>query len=213
MKKFTNLRPSKKVYASILLILITASFSFFHQGCSTIDALSNVQRLQFKLGDINSFSLAGINLSNKSSISSFSITDGLKLADGFATGNLPATFTLNVLARNPNTPGGSKNTTSVLTKMDWTLLVDSKKTISGVVDSDVTIPGKGQTATIPINMSLNLMDFFKSQGYDGILNLALALGGVQGSAARVTLNAVPSMKIFGVYISGEEVTIVDKQFN
>lgn len=199
-------------YISLFLVIVGTS-SFMNYGCSTIDTLSNITRLQFKLGDINNFSLAGVNLSNKSSITDFSVTDALKLTTGFASNNLPAKFTLNVLAKNPNTPGGSQNTTSAVTRMDWKLLVDNKQTISGIMDSRITVPGTGQTATIPINMSLNLMDFFNSLGYEGVVKLALALGGVNGSATRVTLKAIPSMEVFGVFFSGDEVTIVDKQYN
>ena len=209
MKLFTRFRV---FYISLFLVIVGTS-SFMNYGCSTIDTLSNITRLQFKLGDINNFSLAGVNLSNKSSITDFSVTDALKLTQGFTSNNLPAKFTLNVLAKNPNTPGGSQNTTSAVTRMDWKLLVDNKQTISGIMDNRITVPGTGQTATIPINMTLNLMDFFNNLGYEGVVKLALALGGVNGSATRVTLKAIPSMEVFGVFFSGDEVTIVDKQYN
>ncbi len=209
MKIFTRFRV---FYISLFLVIVGTS-SFMNYGCSTIDTLANITRLQFKLGDINNFSLAGVNLSNKNSITDFSVTDALKLTQGFASNNLPAKFTLNVLAKNPNTPGGSQNTTSAVTRMDWKLLVDNKQTISGIMDNRITVPGTGQTATIPINMALNLMDFFNNLGYEGVVKLALALGGVNGSATRVTLKAIPSMEVFGVFFSGDEVTIVDKQYN
>ncbi|MCB0721348.1 MAG: hypothetical protein KDC42_03500 [Ignavibacteriae bacterium] len=209
MKIFTRFT----VFSVILFVFIIGISSQLNMGCSTINAISNIQRLQFKLGSINNFSLAGINLTNKNSIGDFSVTDILSLTEGFANNNLPAKFTLNVLARNPNTPGGSQNTTSAVTRMDWKLLVDNKQTISGIMDSKIIVPGTGQTATIPINMTLNLMDFFNSLGYEGVVKLALALGGVSGSPARVTLKAIPAMEVFGIFFSGDEVTIVDKQFN
>lgn len=202
-----------RLFSALLFISIVGASSQLNTGCTAIDAISNISRLQFKLGSIDNFSLAGVNLSNKSSISSFSVTDVLKLTEGFASNNLPAKFTLNVLAKNPNTPGGSQNTTSAVTRMDWKLLVDNKQTISGVMDNEIIVPGTGQTATIPINMTLNLMDFFNNLGYEGVVKLALALGGVSGSPARVTLKAIPAMKVFGVFFSGQEVTIVDTQFN
>lgn len=209
MKIFSRFR----VFSVLLFVFIVGLLSQLNTGCSTIDAISNIQRLQFKLGSINNFSLAGINLTNKNSIGDFSVTDILALTEGFANNNLPAKFTLNVLARNPNTPGGSQNTTSAVTRMDWKLLIDSKQTISGIMDSKITVPGTGQTATIPINMTLNLMDFFNSLGYEGVVKLALALGGVSGSPARVTLKAIPAMEVLEFSSPGDEVTIVDKQFN
>lgn len=202
-----------KLFSALLFVSIVGISSQLNTGCTAIDAISNISRLQFKLGSINNFSLAGVNLSNKNSIGDFSVSDVLNLTQGFANNNLPARFTLNVLAKNPNTPGGSQNTTSAVTRMDWKLLVDNKQTISGVMDSEIIVPGTGQTANIPIAMTLDLMDFFNNLGYEGVIKLALALGGVSGSPARVTLKAIPAMKVFGVFFSGQEVTIVDTQFN
>ena len=199
MKPITRFR----IFSSLLFVSIVGISSQFNTGCTTFDTLANITRLQFKLGSVNNFSLAGVNLSNKRNIGDFSVTDVLRLTEGFANDNLQAGFTLNVLARNPNTPGGSQNTTSAVTRMDWRLLIDQKPTISGVMGSEIIVPGTGQTATIPINMSLNLMEFFNNLGYEGIVKLALALGGVSGSPTRITLKAIPAMKVFGVFLSGE----------
>jgi hypothetical protein len=208
MRFFTRFR----VFSLLLFLAFIGASTQLNTGCTAVDTISNLSRLQFKLGSIQGFSLAGINLSNKNSISDFSVMDGVRLADGFASNNLPATFTVNVLAKNPNTPGGSQNTTSAVTRMDWTLLVDNKQTISGVMDNEIIVPGTGQTATIPISMTINLMEFFSNLGYDGLLKLALALGGLNSSPTRVQLKATPSMKVFGVFLSGQQITIVDSEF-
>ena len=62
-------------------------------------------------------------------------------------------------------------------------------------------------------MSLDLVKFFKDAGYENIINLALALGGVSGSSARVTLKATPTVDTFlGPITYPGELTIVDKEF-
>jgi hypothetical protein len=196
-------------------MVILSTFLVFNYNCtSTIDLLQNIQRLKFKLGSVDNFKIAGISVTNKSAISDFSIADGLKLVNAFSSGKLPASFRLNVLAKNPNDgTGGSPRTTTTLTKLKWRLLIDSKETIDGNISQNIEVPGTGQETTIPIDMSLDLYKFFNELGYEGGVNLALALGGVSGSSSRITLKATPSMQtIFGPISSGE-ITIVDKQFN
>ncbi len=175
-----------KQKAKILILLISFSFAFMQLGCSAaLDAINNLQRLQFKLGSVNNFSLAGVKLGSVRTINDLSILDGAKLVAAFASSKFPASFTLNVLAKNPNDgTGGTKNTTAVLKSLAWRLFLDDKETINGNIPNSIEIPGVGQTTTIPITMSLDLFKFFKDQGYNNIVNLALALAGVSGSSSQ-----------------------------
>ena len=199
----------------VLYTLFFSTFLLFNYSCtSTLDLLENIQRLKFKLGSVNNFKIAGISISNKSSITDFSVTDGIKLVNSFSNGQLPASFRLNVLAKNPNDgTGGSPRTTTTLTQLKWRLFIDSKETINGNISQSIKVPGTGQETTIPVDMSLDLYKFFNELGYESVVNLALALGGVQGSSSRITLKAIPSMQTFLGQISSGEITIVDKQFN
>lgn len=185
-------------------------------GCQTIsDTLLNMQRLQFKLDNVNNFQLAGVNLSNKTSISDFSISDALNLTRAFSNKNLPAQFIINVAAKNPNDgTNNSRQTNATLTGLDWRLFIDGKETVSGGLASAVAVPGNGQTATVPLSVSLNLYEFFANEGYDRILNLALALGGANGSASRISLDAQPTVSTqFGNLKYPGRITIVDKEFH
>ncbi|MEB2329954.1 MAG: hypothetical protein OZ913_06585 [Ignavibacteriaceae bacterium] len=202
----------KLLYSSIPILLLTI-LSVTNFSCSAITTISNLQRLQFKLGDVHNFNIAGVKLSNARNLSDLNLLDAGKLTAAFASEKLPVSFTLDVLAKNPNTPGGYENTTSALTRLGWRLLIDNKEVLDGVVNSEVTIPGTGQHAVIPINVAFDLWPFFNNMGYEGIINLALALGGVNGSSSRLTLKATPSMQIFGVMVPTGEITIVDSQFN
>jgi len=198
-----------------VLVIIAVYFSAANFGCTgALDALGNLQRLQFKLGKINGFTLAGVRLDNKRSISDISIIDAANLVAAFTRGELPASFTLNVLAKNPNDgTGGTKNTTAILKSLAWRMFLDNKETINGNISQNIEIPGVGQETTIPIVMSLDLVKFFKDQGYENILNLALALGGVSGSSSRVQLRATPTVETFlGPITYPGEITIVDKEF-
>lgn len=200
---------------NIFLIIFALSFSLIQFGCTgAYDAFVNLQRLQFKLGAVNNFNLAGIRIGNVRSISDFSLVDGAKLLAAFTSGKFPASFTLNVLAKNPNDgTGGTKKTSAVLKSLAWRLFLDDKETINGNVSRNIEIPGVGQATTIPVDISLDLYKFFKDDGYNSIVNLALALGGVSGSSARIKLKATPTVDTFiGPIKYPGEITIVDKEF-
>ncbi len=187
-------------------------------ACSTIrdvtNALSSISRLQFKLGAVNNFRLAGVDITRISDPSKLSISDGFALGRAFANKSLIATFTLNVDAKNPNTgASGTRQTMVTLKDLDWRLLLDEKPTISGHLGRPFDIPGNGQTVAVPLEMSLDLYSFFADKGYEGILNLAMAIGGQQGSAARIKLDAMPTVGTpFGPITYPSRIVIVDKEF-
>ncbi len=212
MKKNNN---HIKIYSAIILAI--ASIAIF-QSCKTLsdisNTLANIQKLQFKLDNVSGFRLGGINLGGKNKLSDISITDGLKLTQMFSSKSLPAEFVLNVAANNPNDgKAGARGTSATLTSFDWNLYIDDVKTVSGNISQPITVPGTGQSTIIPIAISLDLYEFFGNNGYDGLFNLALAIGGMNGSPARLKLDAKPTIKTkFGPISYPGRLTIVDKQW-
>ncbi len=62
-------------------------------------------------------------------------------------------------------------------------------------------------------MKLDLYSFFQEQGYKNLVNLALAIGGQNGSASRLTLAATPTVSVGGVPIKYPgQIHIVDQEF-
>jgi len=183
-------------------------------GCAGItDALLNMRRLQFKLDNVNNFQLAGVNLSNKTSISDFSISDALALKRAFSNRSLPAQFIINVAAKNPNDgTSGTRQSDATLSGLDWRLFIDGKETVAGGLASAVSVPGNGQTTTVPLSVNVNLYEFFANEGYDRLLNLALALSGA-GGTSRISLDARPTVNTaIGPIQYPGRITIVDKEF-
>ena len=154
----------------------------------------NLSRLQFKLGNLNNFTIGGINFSDKRSIQDFNPIEIVTLTQVFASGKLPASFTLNVEAKNPNDgSGGYPKTDATLKSFPWRLEIDDVETISGNIDSPVSVPGTGEIQNIPLSMNIDLVDFFENKGYESLLNLALSLGGQQGSSSKLSLFASPTV--------------------
>lgn len=200
----------KKASSIIAIILITISF---HQ-CSIYQTLTNLSRLQFKIGEVNSFRVSDLDISNKSSINDFNPTDVLKLTTMFTQGKLPVSFVLNVDAKNPNDgTGGYSKTDATLKSFKWRLFIDDKETITGDIDAPVTVPGTGEITKIPLRINIDLLQFFKDQGFDKVLNLALTLGGKNGTTSKITLYAQPTVSTpLGNITYPGELKIIDTQF-
>jgi hypothetical protein len=200
-------------------LIFAALIAFVHlSGCAALqqmqDALANLRRLQFKLDSVAPGALAGVDLSKINEPANITLQDGLKLASAFSQKSLLLSWTLNVAAKNPNDgTGGSPQRTATLSSLAWTLKIDETETISGDISQPIDIPGTGQVAIIPLEMSLDLYTFFGERGYKEVLNLALAIAGKKGSAARLTLAAVPTISVAGKNLEYPgELNIVDKEF-
>ncbi len=203
-----------RIIGAVAALAIGAGvFSASLNSCATLNALSGLSRIQFKLNNVQSVQLAGINIANKHSISDFSVMDGINLAAAFASGHFPLTFTLNVDARNPNSPGASSFVNSLqVTQFPWKLLLNGQQTISGGIGAPVGVPSGGATTVIPLQVSLDLKQFFGNQGYAQLVQLALALSG-QGGASQVQLLAQPTMSAMGFSLQYPgQITIVNTEF-
>ncbi|MFZ2866036.1 MAG: hypothetical protein WA440_14885 [Ignavibacteriaceae bacterium] len=199
-----------KKYFSIVIVL-----ALVISGCSVYKTLTNLSRLQFKVGQVDGFEINGISISGKSKLSDFNPLDLINLSSAFAKGTLPASFVLNVEAKNPNDgTGGYQKSDATLQNFKWRLFLDDKETVSGELDKPVTVPGTGNVTTIPLRINLDLVKFFEDRGYESIVNLALALGGVKGSSSKVTLYATPTVSsAFGNITYPGELKLVDTQFS
>jgi len=176
------------------LLLLSIAILFISSSCSVYQTVVNLSRLQFKLGNVNNFTVSGINISNKKSLQDFNPLEILNLTQSIATGKLPASFTLNVEAKNPNDgSGGYPKTNATLKEFPWRLEIDDVETIAGNIGTPVTVPGTGEIQNIPLTMNIDLIEFFGNKGLDNLVNLALTLGGQQGSSSNLALFAMPTV--------------------
>ena len=198
----------KKLLLFSVILLLTTS------NCSVYETMVNLSRLKFKLGTVNNFTDSVINISSKKSLQDFSPLEIVNLTSVIASGKLPASFTLNVEAKNPNDgSGGYPKTDATLKAFPWRLEIDNVETISGNIGTPVSVPGTGEITNIPLTMNIDLIEFFGNKGFDNLLNLALSLGGQQGSSSRLSLYATPTVSspIGDIKYPGE-LKIVDQSF-
>ena len=176
--------------------------------------LTNLQRLKFKIGSVREFRLVGLDISGKAKLSDLGAADILKVAQAYSARKLPVSFVMDVLAVNPNDgTGGTAKTASTLTSLECRLLVDGDPTIYGNIDDPVEIPGTGRESVIPLRLSLDLLEFFGDKRYEDLVAMALAIGGRNGSPARLSLDAHPTVSTpLGPITYPGRVTIISTDF-
>ena len=74
------------------------------------------------------------------------------------------------------------------------------------------VPAGGTTAILPLQVTVDLKQFFQNQSYNDLINLALALSG-QGGVSQVQLLAQPTMSAMGLSLKYPgQITIVNTEF-
>lgn len=170
-----------------LAIVLGAAMLLLSGACATLQQIAALQRVAFSLGGVSNARLAGVSLSRISSASDLNAADLARVALALARNDLPLEFSLGVRAENP----AENRATATMVRLAWTLLLDNKETISGVLDSSLALPA-GQTVTIPLQMRLNLRDFFGGSA-ESLVNLAAGLAGVRADPTRITIRATPTI--------------------
>jgi hypothetical protein len=209
MKKITR-RPA----LAGLILAVCLAFSSCAALGDMASVLANLQHLKFKIGSVRDFRLLGLDVSGKSKLTDFAASDILKVAQSYSAKKLPVSFVMDVLAINPNDgTGGTTQTTSTLTGLECRLLIDGKPTIYGNIEKPVEIPGTGQESIIPLRLSLDLLEFFSDERYEDLVSMALAIGGRNGSPARLSLDAQPTVSTpYGPITYPGRVTIISTDF-
>lgn len=156
-------------------------------GCATLSNLAALSQVAFSLASTQDGRLAGVSVARIAAYRDLSLLDVGKLALAVARKDVPLDLQVNVLAANP----AGNQTTATMAKLAWTLLVDNKETVSGVLDTVVTLPS-GQPVTIPLRVRVNLYEFFGGSA-ESLLNLAAGLAGLNADPTRLTLRATPTI--------------------
>ena len=202
------MKNTKKIIIAISLL------GLFVSSCSVYNSIMNISKLQYKLGSVNNFRVGNTLISDKSKLSDFNAIDVVKLTSQVLSGDFPVSFIVNVLAKNPNKTTVTNSSDITLEAFPWTLYIDGRKTISGNISNPVLVPSVKNSVVIPLEMKLDLLDFFKTEGLQSIMNLALTLGGQKGSTSKIKIVAEPTIGTpLGNMTYPSPLTIVDKSFN
>jgi hypothetical protein len=184
-------------------------------GCAVLNTFQNIARLKYRIQSTENYRVNGVQVDNKRSIKDFSPVEMLKLTSGIVRGSLPATFTINVEAVNPNDgKGGNPRTDLSIVKFPWRLFLNDKEIVDGNISSPVYVPGKGESVIIPIQVQTDIIKLVKEKSVEDIIALLQKLGGIHGTTSNIKLLVKPSLGTpIGNIEYPDEITIADKSFN
>lgn len=175
-------------------------------ACATLQQVAALRHVDFDLDRVSDTRLAGVDLARVRSYQSLTAAQIAALGLALARNDLPLEFQLHIRALNP-----AENTvTARLLRMDWTLLLDDRETISGALDRAYELP-PGQPQDIALQLRLDLLDFFDKNAED-LVDLALAIAGAGGEPKRVALRATPTIDTpIGPIRYPQPITIVSRR--
>jgi len=175
-------------------------------GCATLQQLVALRNVEFSLDRVSNVRLAGIDLGGMRSIDDLRLADAGLLALAVSREDVPLELQLHLLAENPAENG----TDARLVRMDWTLLLQGRETLTGVFAENMVLPA-GQPTEVPIAVRLNLVEFFEENAQD-LLELALSLSGQGGAPKNLALRATPVVDTpLGPMRYPEPITIVSRE--
>ena len=186
-------------------ILALAAIAAGLAGCATLRQVMALRQVDFSLEGVEDGRLAGVDLRRIANYSDLNPLEVGRIALAVTRRDVPLDFRVRIRADNPSTNG----TAATMVRLAWTLLLDDKATINGVLDTAVTIP-PGETAYIPIPMRLNLRDFFDGPA-QSLVNLAASVAGLSSHPTRIAVRAVPTINTpLGPITYPNPITIVSR---
>ncbi len=168
-----------------VIIAIQPSCSILEQ----MDEMKQFSRCDFKIKEVNSLTIAGFDMEGKRNFSDFSFAETMQLTTALASDDLPAQFTVNLKAENPNSTKASMN------KLEWKLFVDDRQMTQGLVDEYIEIPPDGGSAIVPVKASVNLKELLTGQSGKALMNLVANISGKGAKPSKVSMKLSPSIRV------------------
>lgn len=167
---------------------LVAALFLLATGCATLRELAALRRVEFRMDGIGGVRVAGIDVGSKRSLSDFGVLDAARLTAAFADGKLPLTMVVDVQAENPADNGSNAR----FLAMEWTLRLQGNDTVSGRVDREMSL-SPGVPATIPVQVDLDLLEFF-DEGVGDLIALVGGISGLGGETTDVELMLLPTIE-------------------
>ncbi len=185
-------------------ILLTAAFLLL-TGCGITDALS-FMRATFRVENTSDFSICGIDISE---LGSLSVTQAATVASYWLQGECPMDFDLGLGIRNPNTgESGLPKISITLTSLDYDVFMDAEEgpaeeliqVAQGLFTGQFGIGDDGLTAVLDLGIGFDAFQVLDILGPAGVIDLALAVGGIDGNIrdeehlGRLSMFALPTIE-------------------
>lgn len=176
------------MFRSSPFAVLTLALVLLLPGCTTLQQLAELRKVDFALDRLSDGLVAGVDLDRIERRGDLSATDLARLGAAATRGEVPLSFVLHVAADNP----ADSPTAAQLVSLDWTLFLDDVETISGIYNDDRMIE-PGTTVDLPIAMELDLVRFF-GRNVGDLATLAANLAGAETRRQTIRLEARPSVQ-------------------
>jgi len=174
----------KRIIISLLFVVALLT------GCSIIQSANSLKSCKFAMKNVTDVSVAGINISSKSSYKDFTAADLLKLGSAYLTKSFPLTFSVNVNVTNPNA------TTAKLAGLEYILYIDDVKMTAGSMSESLSV-AQNQTVVMPLSFTIDLLEILKGQNKDKIFSFGCGLATGNPDVSRVKVSFKPSFNVGG----------------
>jgi hypothetical protein len=175
-------------------------------ACATLESLRALPRLDFFVDHVEDASLAGIDLGRIREPRELGAGDMLRVANAVRRRSVPLRFTLHLGAENPSATAVDVR----LERLEWTLLLRDRDTVSGEISRGIAVPPAGSTV-VPIPMEVDLVRFFDESAED-LVDLALRAVGVGDERVALELRAIPTVRTpLGLFRFPSPITIASRE--
>jgi LEA14-like dessication related protein len=187
------------------LLLLTA-VALLLNACSMFSELVAFTKCEFRLQSLRQPEVCGINISQKSSWSDFSLMEGQIMAAQLLQKRFPFEITVNVEARNPG------STMAAVNSIQWIAMLDELQLAQGMVSERVEVPANGGTSTIPVRIRADLFDYLEGGNARSMLDFALNLINAGKQSSQLSMKIKPSVLIGGQEIQYPDYFTITKEF-
>jgi LEA14-like dessication related protein len=170
-------------------------------SCDVLSGVASFVNCKYEFSGISDPAVAGISLKDVTDITKLSASSLLKLTTGLMSGSLPLSVTVNIKTTNPN------STAAKIAGLDWAIDMDASNVLSGTLNHAVTVPPNGGQSNIPLTIQTDVLQLFKNESKDNILNFVNHLLNTGKSSSKISVRIRPSVMIGTQKISTGYITL------
>jgi len=159
-----------------LSVILSAILIVLLSSCATLQQGIDLSSVKFTFDRVSSVRVAGIDLMNIRSVEELNMFQIARATLALSREELPLDMTVHIKTENPQI----NRIAATMVSMDWTLMLDGRETISGILNERVRLPA-GEAQTVPLRLRLNMFKFFNEKNALDMLDLALAFAGSKDS--------------------------------
>lgn len=164
----------------------------FFSSCTVLEQMNEIQQLskcEFEIENVENITIAGVSMEGKQTFSDFNFGEAAQLTMALAGKEIPAEFTVNLQATNPNDRRAAMN------RLECKALIDGNEVTQGVVEKRVEIAPNGGESNIPVDVYLDVKKVLSGASGKALMNMVANINGQGDQPSEVSMKLSPSIKV------------------